>query len=267
MNRGDHFEARPLPDEAQFAPAFGVSVGDLDGDGREDVVLSQNFFGVEPETSRYDAGRGLLLIGDGRGGFEAVSGQESGIKLDGEQRGCALADFDGDGRCDLAIGQNSGFTALYRNVGGAPGLRVRLRGPAGNPDGIGAMIRLKYRDRFGPARLLQAGSGYWSQESVIQVLGHIEPPTDVWVRWQGGISHRSTGSARRDRADHLRGRTPTDKQSSKVSLLSQWLHLPRKPILPGGCAFLVNAKARRRHFRVIASLRLMFYFPMVYAPD
>ena len=32
-----------LPLEAQWAPAFGVNVGDMDGDGREDVFLSQNF--------------------------------------------------------------------------------------------------------------------------------------------------------------------------------------------------------------------------------
>ena len=186
LNRGDHFEARPLPDEAQFAPAFGVSVGDLDGDGCEDVVLSQNFFGVEPETTRHDAGRGLLLKGDGHGGFQAVNGPESGIILYGEQRGCALGDLDGDGRPDLAIGQNNGATGLFHNQGGAPGLRVRLRGPAVNPDGLGAMVRLKYHDRFGPARLVQAGSGYWSQESIVPILGQAEPPTHVWVRWPGG---------------------------------------------------------------------------------
>jgi hypothetical protein len=66
LNRGDHFEARLLPFEAQFAPAFGVNVADVDGDGNEDIFLSQNFFAVDGETSRYDAGRGLWLAGDGR---------------------------------------------------------------------------------------------------------------------------------------------------------------------------------------------------------
>jgi hypothetical protein len=43
LNRGGRFEAVVLPGEAQFAPSFGVSVGDMDGDGHEDLFLSQNF--------------------------------------------------------------------------------------------------------------------------------------------------------------------------------------------------------------------------------
>ncbi|HXG48750.1 MAG TPA: VCBS repeat-containing protein, partial [Methylomirabilota bacterium] len=72
LNRGDRFEARPLPSEAQMAPAFGLAVADFDGDGHEDVFLAQNFFATLPETPRYDGGTGLLLRGDGRGGFHAV---------------------------------------------------------------------------------------------------------------------------------------------------------------------------------------------------
>ncbi len=186
LNRGDHFEAKPLPIEAQFAPAFGVSVGDFDGDGHEDIFLAQNFFDVEPETSRCDAGRGLWLRGDGKGGFTAVSGQESGVLVYGEQRGCALADYDGDGRVDLVVGQNRQETKLYHNVRAKPGLRVRLIGPPSNPTGVGAVLRLKFGPRASPAREIHAGSGYWSQDSAVQVLPLPAPPTALWVRWPGG---------------------------------------------------------------------------------
>ncbi len=186
LNRGDRFEAVSLPVEAQLAPAFAVCVGDLDGDGNEDIFLSQNFFAVHPETSRYDAGRSLWLRGNGKGGFSAVPGQESGLTIYGEQRGAALCDFDGDGRVDLAVAQNAAQTKLYRNTGAHPGLRVRLLGPPGNPIGIGATLRLVMGNKLGPAREIHAGSGYWSHDSVVQVLANSVTPTQVRVRWPGG---------------------------------------------------------------------------------
>lgn len=186
LNRGDRFEARSLPLEAQLAPAFAALVFDADGDGREDVFLSQNVFAVEPYTPRLDAGRGLLLRGDGRGSLEPMPGSVSGIRVYGEQRGAAVADFDGDGRPDLAVSQNGAATRLFRNTGAKRGLRVRLRGPRGNPDGIGARIRLVYGDREGPAREIQGGTGYWSVNGPVQVMGTDGTPDAVRVRWPGG---------------------------------------------------------------------------------
>jgi hypothetical protein len=186
LNRGDHFEAHVLPIEAQLAPAFAICVADYDGDGFEDIFLSQNFFDVDSTTSRYDAGRGLWLKGDGRGGFRPVPGQESGVRVYGEQRGAAVCDFDGDGRIDLVVTQNSDQTKLFRNTRARPGLRVRLSGPPGNPHGVGAVLRLKLGEQFGPAREVHSGSGYWSQDSVVQVLSTPTAPTGLWVRWPGG---------------------------------------------------------------------------------
>jgi hypothetical protein len=198
LNRGGRFEAVVLPGEAQFSPSFGVSVGDMDGDGNEDIFLSQNFFGVDEETTRYDAGRGVWLRGNGRGQFEVVPGQVSGVKVYGEGRGSALCDYDEDGRLDLVVGQNGGETKLYHNVGAKPGLRVRLVGPARNPTGIGAVVRLRFGEQWGPAREVHAGSGYWSQDSAVQVMGTPKQPTAVWVRWPGGKTQQvdvPTGSA------------------------------------------------------------------------
>jgi hypothetical protein len=186
FNRADGFVAVPLPREAQFAPAFAACVGDYDGDGFEDVFLSQNFFATEAKTPRCDAGRGLWLRGDGRGGLQPVPGQVSGVTVYGEQRGAALCDYDHDGRVDLVVTQNGNQTRLFHNVGAKPGLRVRLRGPAGNPEGIGAVIRLDFGGHLGPAREVHGGSGYWSQDSPVQVLGFSEPPAGVQVRWPGG---------------------------------------------------------------------------------
>ena len=186
LNRGQRFEARPLPLEAQLAPAFATVVADFDGDGLEDLFLSQNFFAYQPQTTRSDAGRGLLLYGDGAGGFRPVPANESGIRIYGEQRGAAAADYDGDGRADLVVTQNGNQSCLFHNLGAKPGLRVRLRGPKGNPHGLGAVIRLEYGGRLGPAREVHGGSGYWSQDSPTQVMGIAQAPVGIWVRWPGG---------------------------------------------------------------------------------
>jgi hypothetical protein len=186
LNRGDHFEARALPIEAQMAPAFGVCVGDLDGDGAEDIFLAQNFFQVQPRAPRFDAGLGLVLRGDGQGNFTGLSHQRSGIRIYGEQRGAALADYDGDGRLDLAVGQNGGETKLFHNTGAQPGLRVRLNGPSGNPEAVGARLRLFQGAKRSPMHEIHAGSGYLSQDSWVQVLGSIGAEGSLSIQWPGG---------------------------------------------------------------------------------
>ena len=104
----------------------------------------------------------------------------------GEQRGAALCDYDGDGRVDLVVTQNGEQTKLYHNTAARTGLRVHLKGTTGNPRGIGAQVRLVFRSRPGPVRELHAGSGYWSEDSAVQVLGIPEPPTGIGIRWPNG---------------------------------------------------------------------------------
>ncbi|MDH3734995.1 MAG: FG-GAP-like repeat-containing protein [Gemmatimonadota bacterium] len=186
LNTGDGFEVRELPRAAQMAPAFYAGVADYDGDGHDDVFLTQNFFATVPGVARYDAGRSLWLAGDGAGGLTPVPGSDSGVAIYGDPRGAALADFDADGRIDLAVSQNGAATRLFRNVGASPGLRVRLEGTAVNPDAIGATVRVLYADGAGPAREIQAGSGYWSVDSAVQVFGLRAEPRAVGVRWPGG---------------------------------------------------------------------------------
>src|SRR5262249_34837929 len=141
-----------------------------DGDGVIDLFLAQNFFGTDPRTARYDGGRGLILRGHGNGEFRSQPASESGIRIYGEGRGAAVADYDGDGRLDLAVGQNCGQTKLYHNTGGHPGLRVRLGGLTNSMAGAGTWLRLVSGTKYGPTHEVHLGSGYWSQDSLVQVL-------------------------------------------------------------------------------------------------
>jgi enediyne biosynthesis protein E4 len=199
LNRGTNFLARPLPLMAQVSAAFGLCVADYDGDGHQDIFLAQNFFATQPETPRQDAGVGLWLKGDGRGEFMPVPPRESGVYIFGEQRGAAVADYDGDGRLDLLVGQNAHATKLFHNTRARPGWRVRLVGPPANPHAIGATLRLSDGSHSGAACEVQAGSGYWSQNSAVQVMTFDGQPTELQIRWPGGREARvPINSAARD---------------------------------------------------------------------
>ncbi len=189
LNRGGRFEVRPLPREAQWAPVWGLAVADFDADGHLDLALAQNLFAVHPEEPRLDTGQGLILRGNGTGEFTVLDSRESGVAVYGEQRGAAAADFDEDGRMDLVLTQNGAQTVLFHNTGTPPGLRVRLVGPPGNPDGVGAVVVPVRDGTRGAAQTLTGGGGYWSQAGAVLVVGGPRP-TELEVRWPGGRTVR-----------------------------------------------------------------------------
>ena len=187
INNGRSFDPVVLPFEAQITTAMHAGVADLNGDGHEDIFLSQNFFAVQNETDRNDSGRGLVILGNGKGEFKSYPGHESGILVYGEQRGSAFADYNMDGKTDIVITQNGAQTKLYQNDGAKPGLRVRLRGPKLNPFSFGAKVRVQYVDgSLGPIREIQSGSGYWSQNSPVQVMGIKKNVTHIKIQWPDG---------------------------------------------------------------------------------
>ncbi len=190
LNRGARFEARPLPAMAQWAPSQGVSVADFDGDGKEDLFLSQNLHPTEISAMRLDAGVGLVLLGDGAGGFRALGVRESGVAIRGDMRGSAVADYDRDGRPDLAVGVNGSPTVLLRNVTGRVGVRVRVVGTAGNPRGVGSLLRVETAAGLGPARAVVAGSGLWSTDGSVLVLALPEGARGLVIRGPGGQEQR-----------------------------------------------------------------------------
>ncbi len=66
------FEWKALPALAQQAPVNGMLAADVNADGNLDVVLCGNDYGNEVSAGRYDAMNGLVLLGDGKGGFSAL---------------------------------------------------------------------------------------------------------------------------------------------------------------------------------------------------
>lgn len=191
LNKGGRFKAKPLHSKAQLSMGFDTRIADFNSDGKEDLFLSQNFFGTPPEIPRMDAGRGLLLKGDGSGDFEPMSAGESGLKLYGQQRGSAVGDVNGDGKPDLAVGQNDSTTKLFINQTARRGIAVQLVGGAKNRQGIGSSLRMVYADGSkGPLREIKGGAGYWSQNSTTQILGIRDSgdPERILIHWNDGTS-------------------------------------------------------------------------------
>ncbi len=82
-NKGaEGFEFHKLPIEAQFAPINDIIAKDFNNDGNIDLVIAGNYYQTEVETPQYDAGKGLLLKGNGDGTFEtSVQIKNSGLIL------------------------------------------------------------------------------------------------------------------------------------------------------------------------------------------
>jgi len=150
------------------APGSPVPVGgtpkravaaDLSGDGRQDLVVP-----VADPTGRVTGIE--ILVGDGSGGFAEAPGSPVPI-LAGKALSLAVADFDGDGKADLAVANtNRNEISLLRGDGTgrfAPAETIAsVRGPhaiaPGDFDGNGK-LDLAALVSNGVAILLGDGSG------------------------------------------------------------------------------------------------------------
>uniref|UniRef100_UPI003593C366 FG-GAP repeat domain-containing protein n=1 Tax=Aquiflexum sp. TaxID=1872584 RepID=UPI003593C366 len=109
------FKIHELPILAQLAPVNGMVVDDVDGDGNLDVLMVGNDYGNEVFPGRSDAFNGLLLLCDGKGGFEAIRSHESGFVVPGD--GKSMAILRGvDGKPLYLSTQNRGKLLIHQTV-------------------------------------------------------------------------------------------------------------------------------------------------------
>jgi hypothetical protein len=186
------YRFEPLPHLAQISPLQGIVAGDFDGDGHADIYAVQNSYAPIPAVGHFNNGLSQLLRGDGHGHFTPVPPAESGLIVPGDAKALIVLDLDGDGWPDFVVSRNNNTTLAFHNngVSGHHPLRVVLRGPAGNPTGVGARITVELADGSTQTSEVYAGSGYYSQSTASCFFGFPDsnPPKHIRVRWPSGIT-------------------------------------------------------------------------------
>ena len=109
---GGRFEVHPLPVQAQFSAIQSMQAGDFNGDGHLDVLIAGNNYAPDFMIGRYDASAGLLLAGNGKGGFHPVGAAVSGLHISGDARNTAFLRIKGS-LCLLAA-VNNGPMQIYQ---------------------------------------------------------------------------------------------------------------------------------------------------------
>ena len=106
-NLGDGtFTYKALPWQAQVAPIHGITISDYDEDGHLDALIVGNDYGNETFIGRYDALNGLLLKGDGKGGFTVIESDESGFLVTGDAKSMVLVKNVTDQQPYIVVTQN-----------------------------------------------------------------------------------------------------------------------------------------------------------------
>lgn len=85
-----HFRFHPFPAMAQIAPVNAIAATDVNGDGDPDLILAGNEYQASVLSGRYDASYGLVLQGDGKGGWRVMPPASDGLILDGDVRDLKL---------------------------------------------------------------------------------------------------------------------------------------------------------------------------------
>ena len=112
INKNGKLLLTPLPNMAQISPIKSSIVDDFNNDGLKDILFVGNHFGVEVETTRYDAGFGGLLLGDGENNFNFIDITKSGFSIKNDSRSLKMIRTIGDEKNIIVSSNNSPLTFL-----------------------------------------------------------------------------------------------------------------------------------------------------------
>ncbi len=103
-NGSGQYDLETLPLAAQISPMFASVVDDFNQDGRKDIWMSGNFYGLKPEVGRHDASEGVLLLGQADGTYKSAN--ELVPAIEGEVRDAKVL-VNNQGEKLLFVGLNN----------------------------------------------------------------------------------------------------------------------------------------------------------------
>lgn len=106
------FKISELPIETQFSSVNDIEVTDLNEDGNLDLIIAGNLFVSEIETSRNDAGTGVVLLGDGKNSFKPMNSLKSGFFVNKDVKKIKLL-FDKNQKLIL-VGNNNSALQVFK---------------------------------------------------------------------------------------------------------------------------------------------------------
>jgi hypothetical protein len=104
-----------LPIEAQVSPIKDALVDDFNNDGLKDILIVGNHYGVEVETVRYDAGYGLLLLGDGKNNYKPSEPSKSGVHIPLDSRSITSININNEKDIILVTNNSDALILLQKN--------------------------------------------------------------------------------------------------------------------------------------------------------
>jgi hypothetical protein len=112
QNNGDAgFEMKPLPEEVQYSPVYVMQTIDVNNDGKKDVIIAGNNAWTRVRFGRHRSNHGIVLTGNGKGGFSYVPQYESGLNIRGDVRSLEMINVKGKEK--LLFGVNDAPAQLY----------------------------------------------------------------------------------------------------------------------------------------------------------
>jgi len=110
-----NFTKQALPLQAQLSPVYATVVYDMNGDGLPDIFMAGNFYGLKPQTGRFDASYGTLLLGDRQHRFQYISPKESGLFIRGEVRDARMLNPAGKNPL-LVVARNNDNLMIFQKA-------------------------------------------------------------------------------------------------------------------------------------------------------